>query len=499
MVDRPLTWTDTSGNVYRYFEKPLIRACSFILVLEMCERLAFYGLQPTLKSFLRSRYGFTDVDANSLVSLFSGLTCTLPIVSAILADTLLGSYKTIVWSAPVYLLGLVCMVIAAAPGVDAVWLVYLALFALIPIGTSGIKSGVCVLGGAQMHPIIQKQGITTFFTLFYGSINVGALIGGSIVPIMAQEASYFTAYIVPAAFMLVAIMVIVAGSGRYVIPKPQGSAAIGIVKVIGSGIRKLSMNKCRKSQGGEYDDHFIDDSQMLFALVPFFGMTVPFAVCYIQIFTGFESQSVKMQSTIFGAEMPHELICNVDSIAVIVGSVLLDSLLYPYLRKIGKMPSVLYLFVLGYICGIGANLCAVGVEYAINANAPNTVSIWWQVPQFALIAIGEIFIFSTALEVGFTKAPDSLRSVATALNSLSAALSGYIATAIIELCKPWIGDDGDHFDYFFITLACMCVFFGLLCIFTNAHFERVFKRADELQQQHAMSTAAELPEENKDI
>jgi dipeptide/tripeptide permease len=443
---------------------------------------------PTLKPFLRKNYGFADSSLNSFVMLFNGLSFLCALVSAIFADTFLGIYKTILVFSAVYMGGLVLVDIAAYPGMNQLWMVYVALFGLLAIGAGGIKSCVSVLGGQQYSPVDQKEQLTTFFTLFYASINVGAMIGGFVVPLVIKETgdNYFIGYLIPTIAFAVATAVIILGSKRYVLMKPQGSTVLQIFRVVGQGISEFSLDKCRQSRGGEFEDHFIDDAKALFSLVPFFAMVIPFNITYYQIFSGFESQSEKMYSSLFGWKMPHEWMVNIDPISVILGSLVVDKFVFPMLRRKNMMPSIMYRFVIGYTFGILANLCAMGVELVVMGSEPSSVSIWMQVPQFAFVAFGEIFIFSTSYEVAFTKSPEPLKAVASAFNLVGFAIAGFTGTALIQACKPWT--EHGHYDYYFILFACICAGFCLLSYVLNKHFERVFAAA-ELHQKNSLNRA----------
>jgi peptide/histidine transporter 3/4 len=497
--DRSIAWTDTSGNTYMFYRKPLLKVCSFILLQETCERLAFYGLQPTLKGFLRDKYGFTDTDSNSFVLLYSGLIYVFSLFSAIIADTYLGIYNTILVFSAIYMGGLVLVDISAIDTVNQVWMVYLSLYGLLSIGAGGIKSCVSVLGGQQYSPVYHKDSITTFFTLFYASINVGALIGGFVVPALVKEVSYFVAYLVPAIAFAAATIVLMMGSKRYVLMKPQGSVVLTIFKVIGRSVRVGSLSKLRQSNGGQYEDHFIDDVRALLSLTPFFALAIPFQICYNQIFSGFESQSVKMYSDLFGWDMPHTWMTNIDPIAVIIGSLVIDSFIFPFLRRKNMMPSVMMRFCIGFIMSVAANLCAMGVEFMILDSAEKTVSIWWQVPQFSFIAFGEIFVISTSYEVAFTKSPDSLKAVASAFNLVCFAVAGFISTLLVKLCEPWF--EANHADYYYGMLAGMCGVFAIVSFVLNKYFEKVFARAEEQKKQSLMrvSKANELDVTSDDI
>ena len=475
--ERPYSWIDSFGDTYRYYQYPLAKACLFILIQETCERLAYYGIQSTIKSLLRNNYGFNDTEAGSFVGVFAGLTYVFTLLSAIIADTYLGAYMTILVFSVVYMFGLLSICIAAISFINQLWLVYVAIWFLLALGAGGIKSCVSVLGGQQYSPIDHKEEMTHFFSMFYACICLGALVGGISLSIVVQvTGSYTIAYVIPAVMFGMASLVLIYESGRYVKMKPHGSAVIKIFKVIVASIRHMSMKKCRISNGGHHEDHFIDDAQCLFTLLPVFALMIPFGVCYNQIFIGFETQSTMMKSTIFGYPMASEMMLNVSPLSVITGSILFDNLVFPFLRRKNMMPTVLWKFAIGFIFACLSNLCAIGLWYAIRAAPPNSVSIWWQVPQTSFTAIGELFIFSTCYEVAFSKSPEALKSVATAFYLVCYAISGFISAGYVQATQGWT--DNDMWEYYFGTLAAMTGVCAIVSILSNKHFEKVFQRGE---------------------
>ena len=79
------------------------------------------------------------------------------------------------------------------------------LLVLWPIGTGMVKACVNVFGAKQFHPILQSSLIESYYVNFYMCINVGALTGGIVVPIVAQW-NDIVAYFIP-----VCILVLVVG------------------------------------------------------------------------------------------------------------------------------------------------------------------------------------------------------------------------------------------------------------------------------------------------
>ncbi|KAF4683949.1 hypothetical protein FOZ60_008387 [Perkinsus olseni] len=461
---KPYTWVDRSGNVYHYFERPLLNACAFILMQEFCERLAFYGLIPNLQLFLKEYLGYTDSAADSYVSIFNAVLYITPLFAGIIADTLLGVYLTIVSFSGLYMLGLVLLTLSAIKSISQAWMVHLSLLVLITVGAGGIKACVNVMGAQQMHPEEHKNTITRFFTYFYASINLGGIIGGIAAPILVQEISFAASFVFPLIFFVVATTVFVTGDflKRYVKAKPQGSAVLQVGKVAIYSVFKCSLENNKKSKGGKFEDEFIEDARVFFRLIPLFVLIVPFVMAYNNMTTTFLTQGLKMDRNTFGWNMPAALMQNVDPLAVIATSVIVDSVVFPFLRKRDKMPSVLVRFCIGSLFAALALVCALIVEYAVMSHAPFTVSIWWQIPQFAFIASGEVFLISTSYEVAYTHAPSQLKAVASAVNLCFNAIASVLSAVLFKIASGWLRDfdpknakesiTSSHYDYYYYLL-----------------------------------------------
>ncbi len=479
--DKPYTWTDDSGVTYRYYKNPLRRVCGFILIQEACERLAYYGLTNSIKPLLRNRFGASTHQADSFVLITNGLIYLFSLISALVADSFLGIYNTILAFSAVYMAGLVLMIIAVVPGTDMFWMIYLSQWGLFAVGAGGIKSCVSVLGGQQFSPIDHKQEVMSFFTMFYASINVGALIGGFVIPALSQELDFVVAYSIPAAFFAFATAVLIFGSKRYVMIKPQGSAVIEIGRVLVHGTKVCSLDKCRQSKGGKYADTFIDDIKMMFSLLPAFALVIPFNITYNLIFSVYETQGITMKSFLFGWKMPETWMMNIDPISVIIGSLVLDKFIFPFLRARNKMPTIMQRFVIGFMLASMANFCATMVELSIMANEPKSVSIWLQIPQFSLVALGEIFVISTSYEIAFTKSPEPLKAVASAFNLVGFSIANFLSNELGHICDGWTMNG--HYEYFYALYVGISLFFAIVCFVSNPWFEKVFKKADDYVEQ----------------
>jgi len=82
--------------------------------------------------------------------------------------------------------------------------------ALIAIGTGGIKPCVSAFGGDQFKLPEQASQLSSFFSVFYFSINAGSLLSTFVTPIFRKDVHCFgddTCY--PLAFGVPAVLMIV--------------------------------------------------------------------------------------------------------------------------------------------------------------------------------------------------------------------------------------------------------------------------------------------------
>jgi hypothetical protein len=88
----------------RHARNPMLQVIPFILVTELCERLAFFGFTGSLPIFFTKVYGYSNNLAAELNLLFVSLVFMSPIFGAWVADTYTGRFKAIITFGSLYVL-----------------------------------------------------------------------------------------------------------------------------------------------------------------------------------------------------------------------------------------------------------------------------------------------------------------------------------------------------------------------------------------------------------
>uniref|UniRef100_A0A671QQC0 Solute carrier family 15 member 2 n=1 Tax=Sinocyclocheilus anshuiensis TaxID=1608454 RepID=A0A671QQC0_9TELE len=193
---------------------------------------------------------------------FSSLCYFTPLLGAMITDSWLGKFKTIIYLSIVYVIGHVVKSVGAIPDVgDSTLHIVLSMLGLVLIafGTGGIQPCVAAFGGDQFDEENVKES-TKFFSIFYMSINAGSVLPTIVTPILRGDVKcfggdcYALAFGVPAALMIVALVVFISGSGLYKKCPPEGNVLVRVCKCIGFAIR----NRWRNSKKSPKKSHWLD-------------------------------------------------------------------------------------------------------------------------------------------------------------------------------------------------------------------------------------------------
>lgn len=261
----------------------------FIVVNEFCERFSYYGMKALLTLYFVNYLHWDEDLSTAIYHAFGSLCYFTPILGALIADSWLGKFKTIIYLSFVYVIGHVVKSVGAIPTVGNTTVhVSLSMVGLILIafGTGGIKPCVAAFGGDQFD---EEHGTERqkFFSIFYMSINAGSLLSTVITPILRSDVQcfggdcYALAFGVPAALMMVALVVFIAGSGLYKRNPPQGNILLEVCKCIGFAIE----NRWNRSKYDSPRKHWLDWAEEKYSkrLIQEIKMVLRVLVLYIPL------------------------------------------------------------------------------------------------------------------------------------------------------------------------------------------------------------------------
>ncbi|NWR63794.1 S15A1 protein, partial [Bucorvus abyssinicus] len=342
-----------------FFGYPL--SIFFIIVNEFCERFSYYGMRAVLVLYFKYFLQWDDNLSTAIYHTFVALCYLTPILGALIADSWLGKFLTIVCLSAVYTGGQAVMAVSSINDLtddnrdgspDNMYL-HIALsmtgLILIALGTGGIKPCVSAFGGDQFEDGQEKQR-SRFFSIFYLSINAGSLLSTIITPILrAQECGihskqrcYPLAFGVPAALMAVSLVVFVAGSKMYKKARPQGNIMIQVSKCIGFAIKNRFRHRSKEFPKREhwldwasekYDKRLITQTKMVLKVLFLYIPLPMFWALFDQQGSRWTLQATTMDGNFGSIQIQPDQMQTANAILIIIMVPVVDTVVYPLIKK----------------------------------------------------------------------------------------------------------------------------------------------------------------------
>jgi POT family proton-dependent oligopeptide transporter len=155
---------------------------------EMWERFNFYGMRALLTLFLVNSLRMQESESSLIYGSFLGLCYLTPMLGGFISDRFLGNRNCILLGGTLMAIGQLLLFTSAsifdASLSTATTLTWVALGILI-FGNGFFKPNISSMVGS-LYPKQEKSKLDTAFTIFYMGINLGALLGQFICPIIGD-------------------------------------------------------------------------------------------------------------------------------------------------------------------------------------------------------------------------------------------------------------------------------------------------------------------------
>lgn len=158
-----------------------------LFTTEMWERFNFYGMRALLSLFLVNALAFSDKDASIIYGGFLGLSYLTPMLGGYISDQYLGNRNCIILGGLIMGVGQLLLFLSGytyASNLEVGKLIMWSALVVIIMGNGFFKPNISSMVG-QLY----KKGDTRLdsaFTIFYMGINMGALLGMSICPLLGD-------------------------------------------------------------------------------------------------------------------------------------------------------------------------------------------------------------------------------------------------------------------------------------------------------------------------
>nr|QJX14701.1 slc15a1b-1 [Cyprinus carpio] len=333
----------------------------FIVVNEFCERFSYYGMKAVLVLYFKYFIGWDNDLSTTIYHTFVALCYLTPILGAIIADSWLGKFKTIVYLSIVYTIGQVIMAISA-------------IHDITDTNRDGTPDNM------TFHTAMSMLGLMLI------ALGTGAQECG----IYSKQSCFPLAFGVPAALMVVALIVFIAGHSMYIMESPKGNILLRVMKCIGFAIKNRFNHRSKQHPKREhwmdwaeekYDEvhrHSVFLQKLLIAQVK---MVLKVLFLYIPLpmfWALFDQQGSRwtLQATTmdgnFGAFIiqPDQMQI-VNPILIVIMVPIMDSAVYPLIKKCHINFTPLRRMTVGMLLAALAFVAAALLQIQIDQTMPN--------------------------------------------------------------------------------------------------------------------------------
>ncbi|KAL3496084.1 POT family-domain-containing protein [Aspergillus germanicus] len=441
-----------------------------VIIVELGERFTYFGLSGPLQNYIKNPYGGDQPGAlgrgqavaTALGNFFKFWAYASTVLGAIVADQFLGKFKAILIACGIYVVGLTVLVTTATPSAingGSAFGGLVAAMVIIGAGTGGIKANVtpfCAEQYQKAHAYVKtlKSGeqvivdpeltVERMFLWFYWAVNIGAL-SPLITVNVETHVSFWLAYLIPLIVIVIVAALFLCSNKLFLKTRPQGSPIVDAARTVHIAIAERSFEKAKPSslrEGGKidhypfanksgYTDYSVEKVKTGITACKLFLLFPLYFVCWTQIWNNLISQAGQM--ALHGT--PNDLLQNLNPIALIIFIPLLDFVVYPLLRryKINFRPELKV--TAGFFMAAVSMVYACVLQHYIYKSPPNSIHVWIQAPIYLLVGFSEAFVVITGLEIAYTKAPESLRSLVSALFWLTIGIAAAICIALAPVSQ----------------------------------------------------------------
>ncbi|KAL4185454.1 hypothetical protein AMTRI_Chr10g6050 [Amborella trichopoda] len=378
------------------------------------------------------------------------------------------------------------------------WILYLSLL-LTSLGSGGIRPCVVPFGANQFDVAVGHKAARnrSFFNWFYFCMGCASLAALTIAVYIQENVGGGWGFGVPTIAMAISVVVFVLGYRLYRHFEPAGSPLTRLAQVIVAAQRKRKMDRPEDAadlyENKELDAsisttgkllhtnhlkffdkaavitesdkpvsdppnlwrlctvHRVEELKSVIRILPIWaaGILLTTASSHQNSFSIQQARSMDRRLSPSSFKIPPASMSIFSNLAMLLTLVVYDRLLTPVLRK--HNITYMHRMGVGLLISIGSTAAAAIVEVQRRAvaarhglldspHATVPISVFWLVPQHALHGMAEAFVVVGHLEFMYDQAPESMRSIMTALFWTAIAAGNYLSTFLVSMVHKFSGD-----------------------------------------------------------
>lgn len=454
------------------------------------------------------------------------------------------------------------------------WVLYASLL-FTSIGTGGLRPCVVTFAANQFDMTKSGVAGRkwNYFNWYYFCMGVATLSALTVLVYIQDNISWAWGLGIPTMTMALAIIIFVVGYPLYDQPKPAGSPLVRMVQVVFAAMKKRKaampadpsllyenkeldagisrdgrllhteqyrcLDKAAIVTEAEIKDskplnpwrlstvHRVEELKSIIRVLPIWAAGILFVTASSHQGSFVLQQARTMDRHLSASfEIPPASLSIFSMVTMLTGLVLYDRIFVPIVRRFTGNPSgitCLQRMGIGYVINILATIVSAMVEMKRKSVATHhnlldkpaatvPISVFWLVPQYCIHGLAEVFMNVGHLEFLYDQAPESMRSTAVALYSLTTSMGNYLGTFVVSLVHNstgkehnWLPDrnlNRGRLDYYFLLVSGMQVInfiYYVVCtlLYTYKPLEQVKENSKEDEEFYTDRTSKDLTDVHK--
>jgi POT family proton-dependent oligopeptide transporter len=387
----------------------------------------------------------SEDEAKGWFHLFASAVYLTPLLGALLADGLLGKYRTIILLSLVYCAGHFALAFDDTREGLAIGL------GLIALGAGGIKPCVSSHLGDQFGQTNAGL-LSRAFAWFYFAINLGAFVSSLATPWLLAHYGSSVAFAVPGVLMLLATVVFWAGRYRFVHIPAYGR------RFLADSLGKVGLGALGR-----------------------LGIVYLFVAVFWSLFDQTASswvlQAQHMDRRVFGIDVLPAQIQAANPLLVMLLIPVFSYWVYPAIDRVFPL-TPLRKIAIGLFVAAAAFAIPTGLQLVIDRGGQPFIG--WQLLAYVVLTSAEVMVSITCLEFSYSQAPRSMKSFVMAFFMLSISLGNLFTSAVNFFIDVPGGESRlAGADYFLFFTLLMLVTAMLFVVVSRYYRGRVYLHAEQ--------------------
>ncbi|XP_020157113.1 protein NRT1/ PTR FAMILY 5.1 [Aegilops tauschii subsp. strangulata] len=424
---------------------------------------------------------------------------------------------------------------------------YAALYTMA-IGAGGTKPNISTFGADQFDDFDarEREVKASFFNWWLFSSFAGGLVAVLVLVYVQEEVGWGVGYTIPTVGLALSLVLFYVGTPFYRHKPVTRSTAAGPARLIGKVLRAAYANRgCPLT--GELHEHDkawyaaagkrlllhtegnfrcldkaairereactvteVEEVKLIAGMIVVWLVTLVPCTIWAQVNTLFVKQGTTLDRSVGGVRIPAASLGSFVTISMLVSIPIYDRVLVPLARRrTGNPRGITLLQRLGVGCAL--QVLVVACAWLVEARRMRVIrergargphdtvpmSVFWMLPQYVLLGVGDVFNSVGILEFFYDQSPEGMRSLGTTFFTSGLGAGNFLNSLLVTLVDratatrgSWIGDNlnDSHLDYYYAFLLLLTV--ANMALFVWVAMRYKYKR-EFLEDSGAMETERE--------